>query len=836
MPVKATVFKFVSFHADLPKRRLVFNYEIKFKSGKIEKFSEEIVFPAGCDFKKMPKELLNNFLIDLHLVLGISYYKLYAPKRFEFPYHLSAGQANFFNILYRKGLGEFCYRNKIKFKDIARFKSAGGQTTRKVYDLPLKESCLVGVGGGKDSIVAIELLKKENLPINAYLLETEKDFPVARNVTLTAGIPAAPVKRKLDPKIFSSWPDSYNGHIPISAIIAFIGSLAAISSNNKYFAVANEHSSNFGNIKYDGETINHQWSKSEEFEEMFVDYLKENLTPSLKYFSLIRPYYEIRVTEMFSKMEKYFPVFTSCNRSFKVHLARSSKLWCGECPKCAFMFVMLAATLPKKKVVGIFDQNLLDDNKLLPLFEDLLGLGKMKPFDCVGTFEEMRVAFKRSSDKFADSFIVKKLSAKIKADEKKQKKVFRYNEALNLPERFKFAGVEKALIMGYAREGKVNEKFLKKYYPEIKIGIADESRDKNYLNKQKDYEIAVKTAGMPKRLVEIPYTTGTNILLSRIKNRVIGVTGSKGKSTTAALIYDILKKGGLKAKFLGNIGRPMLEYFFKKNDSEEILIVELSSYQLEDIKFSPNVAVVTNLFPEHLDYHGGLNNYYQAKKNIIIHQSKSDYFIYNKKVEELRKWAKESRGKAIPFGREAKLKIFDSPLLGKHNQENVMAAIAVAKIFKISDLRIRSAIKNFKPLPHRLEFIGEYRGIKFYDDAISTTPESTLSALSALGRVGTIFLGGTDRGYDFSRLEKEIRRLKIKNIVLFPETGKRMFKDRKGLNVLSTDKMKKAVEFAYRYTPQGYVALLSTASPSYSLWKNFEEKGDQFRKIVNKLG
>ncbi len=833
MTIKATAFKFTSVKIKPQERRLIFNYEIKFISGKAEKFSEEIIFPASCDFNNIPKKLLNNFIADLHLALGIGYYKLYAPKRFEYNYELSKDQADFFNHLYRKGLGEFCFRNKLKFKDLAVFK-ASLKTSRPVFDLSPADSCLVGVGGGKDSIVAIELLKREKMPLKGFLIETEKEAPISREVIKLAAIPSLIIKRKLDPKIFQSWPNSYNGHIPISAIFAFLGALTAALTGQKYFAVANEYSSNFGNIKYDGEEINHQWSKSAEFEEMFQTYLEKNLSPDLKYFSPIRPYYEIRVTEMFSKMEKYFPVFTSCNCSFRVHLDRPEGKWCGECPKCAFMFAMLAAFLPKEKVIAIFGRNLLEDKKLLPLFMDLLGLGKMKPFDCVGTFEEMQVAFNLLKGKFSSSYIVKELVGKIKTDKRKEKDLFKYYLAPNVPERFRFFGVKKVLILGYDREGKANERFLKRYYPEIEIGIADKFQGDNYLEVQDDYDLGIKTPGLPANLLTMPYTTGTNIFLSRIKNKVIGVTGSKGKSTTASLIYEILKAAKMKVRLLGNIGEPMLDYLLNKPDDKEVLVLELSSYQLADINFSPHIAVITNLFPEHLDYHNGLENYYSAKKNILGHQGRGDYFIFNPKIAELKKWSKSSKAKAIALKNDFKFKLSDSPLIGNHNLDNIISAASVARIFKINDKTIRRALKGFRPLPHRLQFIGEYKGIKFYDDAISTTPESTMMALSALKKVGTIFLGGTDRGYDFSKLERMIRKLKIKNLVLFPESGLKMFKTRNGLNVLETESMEEAVAFAYKYTPRGYIVLLSNASPSYSLWKNFEVKGEEFKKFVIK--
>ena len=171
-------------------------------------------------------------------------------------------------------------------------------------------------------------------------------------------------------------------------------------------------------------------------------------------------------------------------------------------------------------------------------------------------------------------------------------------------------------------------------------------------------------------------------------------------------------------------------------------------------------------------------------------------------------------------------------MLGAHNLNNIKAAIKVARLFKISDSVIKKAIKNFKPLPHRLEFVGEFKGIKFYDDAISTTPESTIMAIKALKNIGTIFLGGQDRGYDFRELEKILKLYRIQNIVLFPETGNRILKSRKGFNIFETRSINNAVKFAFKNTPKGRICLLSTASPSYSIWKNFEEKGDLFQYFV----
>jgi UDP-N-acetylmuramoylalanine--D-glutamate ligase len=168
--------------------------------------------------------------------------------------------------------------------------------------------------------------------------------------------------------------------------------------------------------------------------------------------------------------------------------------------------------------------------------------------------------------------------------------------------------------------------------------------------------------------------------------------------------------------------------------------------------------------------------------------------------------------------------------------QNVQAAILVARELGISDTVIKQALRTFKPLSHRLEFVGTYKGIEFYDDAISTTPESTIAALQTITNVDTIFLGGEDRGYDFKNLEKVLRKSKIRNIVLFPDTGKRILSSTKGFNSIYTKSMKEAVEFAFTHTKPGKSCLLSTASPSYSVWKNFEEKGDIFKKLVKELG
>jgi len=828
-----TIFEFISYKLDLENQKIFFNYKQEFKTEAPIFYTETLILPKIANFQRIDQELLHKILQGIHLILGVSYYKLYCATKVKLNYSLTKEESHFWNTIYRNGLGEFYYRNQLNPKNAPKF-SFDKKLKPHNYRLERNNKCLVGVSGGKDSIVVAELLKEQEIDITAFFVEINNNSVLVDKVVEELNIDFSKIQRILDPQVLEK--HKYNGHIPISAIYAFLGILDAILFNYSYFIVANEYSSNFGNIKYKGQDINHQWSKSYEFEFLFSEYLNNSISPDIKYFSLLRPFYEIRIAEMFSKYKKYFPIFSSCNKNFKIVEKNKSNLWCGECPKCIFAFILFSAFLTKEELLNIFKKNLYQEEQLLPLFKDVLGLGKMKPFDCVGTFEESKVAFYLGNKKFQNDFIVKTLLPKIKIKQKDIENLFRAQNSLNIPSQFKFFGIKNILILGFGKEGIASKKYIEKFYPNLKIGIADKNNGKNYLKEQKEYDFSIKTPGIQKELVKIPYTTATNIFFSRIKelgNKTIGITGSKGKSTTASLIYSILKEAGKNVKISGNIGSPMLESLLYpiEIEKDEIFVLELSSYQLDDIEFSPDIAVITNLFPEHMNYHQGIENYYKAKINILNFQTKESILVYNPKNKNILKFAK---GRTIPFAEDDFIDEIKLSLIGEHNKENIKAAITVARQFRISEEIIKSAIEKFKSLPHRLEYVGEFNGIKFYDDAISTTPESTIAAIKSLKNVDTIFLGGEDRGYNFSQLEKIIRQYKIKNIVLFPDSGKRMLKSKKGLNILETKSMQKAVEFAFKNTEKGSICLLSCASPSYSVWKNFEEKGDQFQLFIKK--
>jgi len=395
---------------------------------------------------------------------------------------------------------------------------------------------------------------------------------------------------------------------------------------------------------------------------------------------------------------------------------------------------------------------------------------------------------------------------------------------------------KKVLILGYGMEGKSTEEYIRFTYPQMKIGTADQADGSNYLMEQEKYDFVIKTPGIPKKYVTKPYTTATNIFFEKIpKNQIIGVTGSKGKSTTASLIAYILKESGKDVRLIGNIGEPALKSLLTSYSSNTIFVYELSSYQLDDMHYSPHISVITSLFPEHIPYHGSVKKYYEAKHSILTCADSTDYYIYNNSYEILNRWGHDFLGNKIAV--KGLTNHYETKLIGVHNFDNIELALAVSRLFDISENEYFQSVKSFQPLPHRLENIGTFHEITFFDDAISTTPESTIAALNAIENVETIFLGGEDRGYDFHQLGVELQKYHIQNIVLFPDTGAKIELIINELDdyhpqIFHTSEMKEAVAFAYKNTKNGTICLLSTASPSYSVWKNFIEKGTLFQTFV----
>lgn len=380
------------------------------------------------------------------------------------------------------------------------------------------------------------------------------------------------------------------------------------------------------------------------------------------------------------------------------------------------------------------------------------------------------------------------------------------------------------------------------------MGVALETGE-HYLEHLDQFDVIFKSAGVPYSPELLRYQdkilTQMQFFFRNYQGKVIAITGSKGKSTMTSLIFSILKNAGYRVKLVGNIGNPVLEEIDFTEESD-FVICELSSYMLERLEKKNYLSVLGNIFPEHMDWHGGFEQYAKAKLNIL--KGSEFNIVLQKTVEEYQLaaayenietywiWGKTSWANGYFIHEMQELfPTEDKLLLGEHNTQNIAAAIAVSLKIGVPMEVIHDTIKNFTGLPHRLQFVGEFQGIYFYDDAISTTPESTLEALKTFWkRIGTLFLGGTDRGYDFRLLMEKVQEYWIQNLVFFPPSGEKMARllpDFKG-KVLHTDDMQAAVAFAFQYTEPGKICLLSTASPSYSIWKNFEEKGDLFQKAI----
>jgi len=418
---------------------------------------------------------------------------------------------------------------------------------------------------------------------------------------------------------------------------------------------------------------------------------------------------------------------------------------------------------------------------------------------------------------------------------------------------------KKVLILGFGKEGRDSFNFLRKNFPKKVLGVADEKKlrvnkkvklhlGKNYLKAMKNYEVIIKSPGIPPKAIApfirksqtrasakcenersslLRITSQADIFFENCPGRIVGITGTKGKSTTASMIYKILKEGGVKAHLVGNIGKPALSSL-EKTKRADVFIYELSSHQLYNLKESPYIAVLLNIYPEHLDYYRSFMEYAKAKANITLHQNKDDFLVFNSEDKLIREFAKKSKARKIP-------------IRGKYYSLNKEAAKEIGKIFKIPLKTINRVLKNFKYLAHRLEKVGTFQGITFYNDALATIPEATMGAMEALGnRVETIMLGGYERKIDYKKLAQKIQQSEIKNVILFPTTGKRIWKEicrqgRKAPKHFFVGNMTEAVKLAYRHTKPGKICLLSTAASSFSIFKDYREKGNLFKKYVKRF-
>ncbi len=411
------------------------------------------------------------------------------------------------------------------------------------------------------------------------------------------------------------------------------------------------------------------------------------------------------------------------------------------------------------------------------------------------------------------------------------------------------------IILGFGREGKATVDVLKSgiiggaitphiiVTDEKEVDVPEFHQLIDAIAATTSETVVIKSPGIPWHRAYVEemqnagahFTSSTNLFFAERKGRgkIIGITGTKGKSTTSSLLAHVLKVAGKLVVLAGNIGEPAISHI--NDPAETIFVLELSSYQLADLTIAPDIAVILNLYEEHMDYHGDVESYHAAKMRIADAQTASDVFIYNEKFPQLINLAKHIKSKAIPFVDRSDESLSSLTLLGDHNRENAAGVLAVTDYLGIDRAVVKEAFATFEPLPHRMQDIGMHHGIRFINDSISTTPQSALAAIAVFEKdLGAIILGGQDRGYHFTDLAKRVSDLGITAYIL--PGGDRIADAIAAIGSKSVP-MKTLAEIVndvIANAKPGSVCLLSPASPSYGQFKNFEDRGTQFIAAVEK--
>lgn len=453
-----------------------------------------------------------------------------------------------------------------------------------------------------------------------------------------------------------------------------------------------------------------------------------------------------------------------------------------------------------------------------------------------------------------------------------------------------FFSDKRVVILGFAREGQSTYKAIRKAMPDFPLVVCDRMEpasedltdwqaDKNsswffgaqYLKGLEGADLIIKSPGIPFRVIENEadreiVVSQTELFLKLFGKQVVGITGTKGKSTTSSLLYHILKTAGRPALLAGNIGTPPLDFIDEITD-DTMVVFEMSSHQLEHCRVSPHIAILLNIFQEHLDHYHSYRDYQLAKMNIARWQSSEDILIYNPFNEVVAGLVKELDPSAQQWllgnaqghpnrvfcdkgslvltrnGQESRIRDICQvrKLPGDHNLFNIAAAGAAAFLLDVAPLKITNAVASFSGLPHRLEFVGFRQGISFYNDSISTIPESTMEAIKTFPDTDTLVLGGFDRGVEYQALMQFLAESKVQTLVFLGAAGQRMFQDGKDLSGIQKKKclfpenFRQGFVMAVEHTPAAGICLLSPAAASYDAFRNFEHRGDTFKDLVMAL-
>jgi UDP-N-acetyl-alpha-D-muramoyl-L-alanyl-L-glutamate epimerase len=874
---------------------------------------------SSKQWEAIPQELRDEWVFHLGLAEIPSYWKATAsPEIIIKAGYLSPKQIAWWHDLLIKGMGEYFYVNQIDFtsKNFVKWHVEAPKTKLKpnLQYPTIKTDFLVPIGGGKDSTLTLCFLDQKYANYDVFMLNPTKAMEQISKISKPKQIIVA--KRIIDPALLALNKKGYlNGHTPFSAYLGFLSRFAGSIFGHRSVVISNERSSNEGNVLFRGVKINHQYSKTYEFEQKFEQYLKKYGLVSNQqqpaYFSILRPFYELQISKLFldcPQFDEYTSAFRSCNRGQKTNS------WCGECPKCLFAFASFYPFISEKKVISIFGQNLFNNESLLDESLALLGKTDAKPFECVGTHEESTAAFylcikkaKKTHNKLPallqlvwDQVLIKEQnmeerSLKITQGWSKNHQLPAKVEALireKQSKTLKQISNRQIIIFGLGREGLSTYRFLRSHFPTSKFILIDERplaeliplwtrlvKNNSHAQfttsltdlPQNDLRnsILFKTPGIPvshpivQKILDAGNKISSNTQLffdlvkehsseeSKHKIITIGVTGTKGKSTTASVIHHVLEKNKIKSYLGGNIGQPAidawLEWDKNQHQDQSFFVIELSSHQLAELKHSPDIAVVQDIVSEHLDYYDDFEQYYQAKTQIARFQTKKDTIILNKDSKTATKLSKLSGGKKIPFSLKDKglLKIAKTTsLIGQHNIYNVMPSIIIARKLGVNDSQIKKAVKTFKSLPHRLEFVAEINGVKYYDDSISTVPEATIAALKTFaGKSIVLIAGGYERQQQYKNLAEEIIKCSVKSLSLLPPTGQRLLAEIEHLNPCNELRasieefsfMAEAVYYAAQKAKPGFIVLLSPGAASFNNFIDYVDRGNQFKEAVKRL-
>lgn len=427
------------------------------------------------------------------------------------------------------------------------------------------------------------------------------------------------------------------------------------------------------------------------------------------------------------------------------------------------------------------------------------------------------------------------------------------------------------LVLGYGREGKSTLRRIRQAGGYASVTVADQAgasledpkvrllSGPGYMDTLDNYDLVFKSPGivLPKDPSEYVcrFTSQMEVFLTAYRERIIGITGTKGKSTVTTLLYHILKENGRDVVLAGNIGIPAFD-ILEDIGPKTLMVCELSCHQLEYIHVSPHMAVLLNIHEEHLDHYGTMEKYVHSKQQIYLHQKPDDLLFCGLPVLP-RKGTCKSRictvsdrystadvmlsGTRIRFEQgDYRIPADDIHLLGHHNHIDIAFDYAICHTLGLSDEVFDAALRTYEPLPHRLNFVGERDGIRYYDDSISTICDTTIQALKSIPSVGTVLIGGMDRGIEYDELIRFLSDDGVPHIILMAATGKRIYDEIRQKypdfhapeRLILVDTLEEAVSCAKKITSPGTACVLSPAAASYGIFKNFEERGDVFTELA----